>query len=271
MEKWIADALLEDRAFEDCTAQATIAEHAQGVAVITAKAKGCLSGVALAKQVFDSVPGKIEQQWHVDDGQRVASGQPLASLQGDVRLLLALERTALNILQHLSGIATTTREYVDAIRGTDCVVADTRKTIPGWRLLEKQAVTHGGGMNHRYHLADAMLIKENHIAATGSLSEAIRRCQQESKGRVVEVEVENFEQLIEAIKCKPDMILLDNMTVEDVRQARNLVPKEIILEASGGIHLGNVLHYALTGVDRVAIGAITHSAPALDVSMRIDD
>jgi nicotinate-nucleotide pyrophosphorylase (carboxylating) len=182
---------------------------------------------------------------------------------------LAAERTALNFMQHLSGIATNTAAFVHCIKGTECSIADTRKTTPGLRYLEKQAVLHGGGVNHRMDLASGMLIKENHIEASGSVSDAINACFNHNQDVWVEVECETLAQVEEAVLLCPDMILLDNMSPAQVAKARKLVPASILLEASGNIDLDNAHDYAKTGVNRIAIGAITHSAPSLDLSMRV--
>jgi len=263
-------ALIEDAAYEDCTATATILEVQRGIARITAKADGVLSGCSIAKQVFHTLNSDIQQQWLLQDGDSVHQGDIIAELTGNLRHLLAAERTALNFIQHLSGIATATQAFVRCVQNTHCTIADTRKTTPGLRLLEKQAVEHGGGSNHRMDLASAMLIKENHIEASGSVGEAINACFKYRDDCIVEVECENTAQLQEAIPLCPDMILLDNMTPEEVKAARALVPPSILLEASGNISLDNARAYAETGVNRIAIGAITHSAPALDISMRVE-
>ncbi|PJC67873.1 MAG: nicotinate-nucleotide diphosphorylase (carboxylating), partial [Zetaproteobacteria bacterium CG_4_8_14_3_um_filter_59_5] len=198
-----------------------------------------------------------------------------ATLSGPLRSLLSAERTALNFIQHLSGIASATREFVQAVAGTGCAVVDTRKTTPGLRYLEKQAVLHGGGLNHRMDLASGMLIKENHIAGAGSIAAAVSRCralaQAEGCGSDVwvEVECENMDEVLQAVAAAPDIILLDNMTPDETREARKLVPDSIVLESSGNITLSNARDYAVTGVNRIAIGAITHSTSALDISMRV--
>ncbi|ATX82423.1 nicotinate-nucleotide pyrophosphorylase (carboxylating) [Mariprofundus ferrinatatus] len=265
----IQTALAEDAAFNDLTGMATIAADAVGSARISAKASGTLSGITLADEVFATVDAAIGRNWHRNDSEQVNAGDIICELTGPLRALLAAERTALNFLQHLSGIATATRAFVEAVNGTGCKVADTRKTTPGLRRLEKQAVLHGGGINHRIDLESGMLIKENHIEACGSISSAIRACREESSGIWVEVECETMDEVEEAVSALPDIILLDNMTPETVAVARTLVPASIILEASGNITLANARSYAETGIDRIAIGAITHSAPALDLSMRI--
>lgn len=262
-------ALAEDAAEMDLTAQATIAPEQSGKATLTAKADGVLSGIQGARLVFESVDKNIMQAWARQDGDGVHTGNIICRISGPLRSLLAAERTALNFLQHLSGIATLTRAFVDTVADTGCAIADTRKTTPGLRHLEKQAVLHGGGVNHRMDLASGMLIKENHIMAAGSLSQAVHLCSRSEHDVWVEVECETMDEVHEAVSARPDIILLDNMTLETVRAARAIVPKSILLEASGNITLANARDYAETGVDRLAIGAITHSAPALDISMRI--
>lgn len=268
-DRLIEMALNEDAVTNDLTCIATIAEGQQGVARITAKATGRLSGVPPARMVFEQVDPAIKQNWLVADGDHVEAGSLLCELKGPVHSLLAAERTALNFLQHLSGIATATASYVEALSGTDCQIVDTRKTTPGMRKLEKAAVVHGGGSNHRMDLESGMLIKENHIEACGSITEAVGKCFSQSDKIWVEVECETFEQLEEAIHACPDIILLDNMTSDEVAKAREITPGSMLLEASGNITLENARAYAATGVDRIAIGTITHSAPILDLSMRV--
>ena len=262
-------ALLEDSAYQDETAQATILEAQRGTATITAKAKGILSGCDIAKQVFHTMDHTIQQQWLKLDGDAVDIGDVIVHLTGSLRHLLAAERTALNFMQHLSGIATSTHAFVEEVQHTNCSIADTRKTTPGLRYLEKQAVIHGGGINHRMDLSSGMLIKENHIEASGSISDAISACFAHNQELWVEVECETMAQVQEAVLLCPDIILLDNMSPAQVAQAREMVPPSILLEASGNIGLDNARDYAETGVNRIAIGAITHSAPSLDLSMRV--
>jgi len=262
-------ALTEDAAYEDHTAFATILEVQRGTARITAKADGVLSGCSIAQQVFETMDHSIQQNWLKHDADMIKTGDIIVELTGKLRHLLAAERTALNFMQHLSGIATATHTFVKAVQNTDCAIADTRKTTPGLRILEKQAVIHGGGINHRMDLASGMLIKENHIEASGSIANAINACFKHHEDSWVEVECENLTQVKEAVALCPDIILLDNMTPTLVSQARSIVPASILLEASGNIGIHNALAYAQTGVNRIAIGAITHSAPALDLSMRI--
>lgn len=263
-------ALAEDAVFNDLTATATVPAGLQGSACIMAKATGVLSGIAVTDAVFAAVDKTISRNWQVIDADKVNSGQIICTLSGPLRTLLAAERTALNFLQHLSGIATTTRAFVDALAGTECQIADTRKTTPGYRHLEKQAVVHGGGINHRMNLQSGMLIKENHIEACGSITHAIEACMQADHDCRVEVECETLDEVAEAVAACPDFILLDNMSPATVKTARAIVPTSILLEASGNISLANARAYAETGINRIAIGTITHSAPAFDLSMRID-
>jgi len=263
-------ALNEDAAATDLTAQATIAPEQSGTATLSAKANGVLSGVHVAQRVFETVDTNLAQEWKKQDGDDVNAGDTICRISGSLRSLLAAERTALNFLQHLSGIATATHTFVDAVSETGCAIADTRKTTPGLRHLEKQAVLHGGGVNHRMDLKSGMLIKENHITAAGSITRAIQLCRQTGHDVWVEVECETPDEVHEAVAARPDIILLDNMVPETVRAARAIVPTSILLEASGNITLANACDYAKTGVDRLAIGAVTHSAPALDISMRVE-
>jgi len=266
----IEAALAEDAARNDRTALACIPPDAEGRARITAKADGVISGARVAARVFAAVDAGIAQDWLARDGQAVRRGETVAELAGNLRALLAAERTALNFLQHLSGIATATRRFVDAVAGAGCRVMDTRKTTPGLRRLEKAAVRHGGGDNHRMDLQSGMLIKENHIAAAGGLARAVAQCRAAAGGLWVEVECETLDEVRDAVRAGPDIILLDNMSLDAMRRAREIVPRDIVLEASGNITLDNARAVADTGVDRIAIGAITHSAPALDLSMRVE-
>ncbi len=267
-------ALSEDATDHDLTAQATIAEGMAGTARIVAKAVGVLSGSRTANEVFARVDAGISCRWLSKDGDHLTPGQIVAELTGPMASLLTAERTALNFLQHLSGIATATSYFVAAVDGLGCTIVDTRKTTPGMRHLEKQAVRHGGGSNHRMDLAGGMLIKENHIKASGSITDAVHACyalqDKTATNTWIEVECETMDEAREAIAVCPDIILLDNMTPEQVSEARALVPTSILLEASGNITLANARDYAQAGVDRIAIGAITHSAPALDLSMLVE-
>ncbi|MDX8381264.1 MAG: carboxylating nicotinate-nucleotide diphosphorylase [Ghiorsea sp.] len=265
----IDSALAEDMAFHDLTAQATIKKRQLGKATLVAKSNGVLSGCLVAQQVFQTMDEMIQQQWLKTDADSVLAGDIICTLEGNMRLLLSAERTALNFMQHLSGIASATSLFREALHGTHCDIVDTRKTTPGLRLLEKKAVIHGGGKNHRVDLASGMLIKENHIIAAGSISDAVAACHKLSPNTWIEVECETLEEVIETVHVCPDIILLDNMTPAMVKDARALIPESILLEASGNITLENARDYAKTGINRIAVGAITHSAPSLDLSMRV--
>ena len=271
-------ALEEDLgAVGDLTSQAVIPEWQQGRAVFVARAPGVLAGLPILPLVSSKVDPRLELESLKNDGDSLVKGDRIAEWRGPMRGILAAERTALNFLQHLSGIATLTRRYVDAVAGLKCKILDTRKTSPGWRLLEKYAVRQGGGHNHRIGLYDGVLIKDNHLAALKEEAspitaavEAARRC---ASSLPIEIEVENFKQFDEALALAPDIILLDNMTPGELAEAvarRDAQCDEtnwIFLEASGGITLANVRAVAETGVDRISIGALTHSAPALDIAL----
>jgi len=225
----------------------------------------------IAKLVFKTLDKKIKFSSSLRDGNILYPGEVIATLQGEARYLLMGERTALNFLQRLSGIATLTRRFVDRCQNTKVKILDTRKTTPGLRLLEKYAVRVGGGRNHRMGLYDMILIKDNHIAMAGGIDEAIRRAKKSRKKVGLEVEVKNLKELREALGLKVKRIMLDNMGVREVKKAVELAKGTTKLEVSGGINLRNVRKYAETGVDYISIGALTHSARALDISMEIEN
>jgi nicotinate-nucleotide pyrophosphorylase (carboxylating) len=265
-------ALREDMGDGDQTSLAVIPVDQQGAANIVARASGVQAGLPAVQMVFETLDSRLRFEPLVRDSSRVQPGYRLAAVSGPLRALLAGERTALNFLQHLSGIATLTRRYVDAIAGLPCKVLDTRKTTPGWRLLEKYAVRCGHGHNHRLGLFDGVLIKDNHLAARkASLPDVLRDARANAKpGIPLEVEVDTLEQLDQALPCGPDIVLLDNMTPAVLREAvrrRNAVAPQVLLEASGGVNLDTVRSIAETGVDRISVGALTHSAPALDIAL----
>jgi nicotinate-nucleotide pyrophosphorylase (carboxylating) len=255
----------------DVTCLATIPDGLAGKAAFVARTKGTLAGQYAAKRVCERVDPKLEFTSHLKDGRRLAPGTTFATVAGSMHSILAAERTALNFLQHLSGIATLTAQYVEAIAGLPVKILDTRKTIPGWRLLEKYAVRMGGGTNHRVGLYDMVLIKDNHLAATGNqIAVAIERCRLQFPNLPLEVEVESLDQLEVALRCRPDIVLLDNMPLDQMREAvarRNSQARGVLLEASGGVNLQTVRAIAETGVDRISIGALTHSAMALDIAL----
>jgi nicotinate-nucleotide pyrophosphorylase (carboxylating) len=273
----IAWAIEEDLGSRgDVTSQSLLPVGQQGAAVIVCRAEGVLAGLPIVQQIITQVAAPLKVRTFVADGARVQRGTVVAELTGDVLSLLALERTMLNFLTHLSGIATLTRAYVDAVRErARALVLDTRKTLPGWRLLQKYAVRCGGGANHRLGLWDAVLIKDNHLAAVTAVDgrspadvvRAVRRTI--PPGMLLEIEVDSLEQLSSALAGAPDMVLLDNMPPLLLREAvavRDRLAKDVLLEASGGVDLQSVGAIAATGVDRISVGRLTHSAPALDLA-----
>jgi nicotinate-nucleotide pyrophosphorylase (carboxylating) len=268
-------ALQEDVGAGDLTSQAVIPEALEGRAVFVARGAGVLSGLPAAAMVFATLDPRVRFEPLLSDGEPVRPCGRLAKVGGPMRSVLSGERTALNFLQHLSGIATQTRRYVDAVAGLKCQVLDTRKTLPGWRLLEKYAVRCGGGHNHRVGLYDGVLIKDNHLYALGPGKKEIRAAVAAARGLhgpavPVEIEVDNLAELDEALRCGPDIVLLDNMPPEAMREAvrrREAVAPKVLLEASGGVTLATVRAVAETGVDRVSVGALTHSSPALDIAL----
>ena len=254
----------------DVTSMATIPTDNRFRGFMRAKANGVVAGMPLAAVVFQSIDPTITFRSSLKDGGTVEKGQILAEIQGNGRSLLAGERTALNFLCRLSGIATLTRRFVEAVKGTKAVILDTRKTAPGWRLLDKYAVRCGGGQNHRAGLFDMLLIKDNHISGAGGITPAVLRARELYEKRFpIEVEVKNLVELDEALKLGVDRIMLDNMDLETMRNAVQMVKGRIPLEASGNVSLLNVRQIADTGVDFISSGALTHSAPALDISMKL--
>lgn len=270
---WALKEDLDDRG--DVTSQATIPPTATGQAAVVARVAGVLVGLPAAQMVFTTVDPSLRFDPLLEDGTRLQPGTALARIRGSVRSILAGERTALNFLQHLSGIATITRQYVDAVAGTTSRILDTRKTLPGWRILEKYAVRCGGGQNHRTGLYDGVLIKDNHLASLRGQPSVITRAVQAARAHVqqslpVVIEIDELAQLDEALACAPDVILLDNMTPVQMREAvarRDALAPAVLLEASGGVNLGTVRAIAASGVDRISVGALTHSAPALDIAL----
>jgi nicotinate-nucleotide pyrophosphorylase (carboxylating) len=264
-------ALREDLAQGDITSEATIPADRQASALMLAKQDGVISGMEAAKAVFTRIDPEIQFDGMVADGDRVTRGTKLAVITGNARSILSAERTALNLIQRLSGIATVTARYVETIAGTGATVVDTRKTTPGMRYLEKAAVRHGGGSNHRYNLGDAVLIKDNHLAAIGgehpirdAVLAAKRRAPHTAK---VEVEVVDLAGAQEAVDAGADIIMLDNMSPAEMRAAVSLIGHRALVEASGGITLETIRSVAETGVDLISSGALTHSAPSLDISL----
>ena len=262
-------ALAEDLAGGvDVTSVATIAADAELKAEFVARESGVVVGIEMAKAVLTEV-GVASIEVLVQDGASVKAGDVLIKVTGNARAILLAERTALNFLGHLSGVATLTNQWVKAIAGTKCEIRDTRKTTPGWRELEKFAVHMGGGTNHRMSLSDAALIKDNHIVAAGGVKAAFNAVRSAFPTAPIEIEVDTLEQLAEVLPLKPDLVLLDNMTPEQCRVAVSLVAGQTKLEASGGITLDKARSYAETGVDYLAIGALTHSAKNFDIGLDV--
>ncbi|MEE4210162.1 MAG: carboxylating nicotinate-nucleotide diphosphorylase [Parvularcula sp.] len=264
----VRTALLEDVGQgADVTSIATMGAETKGKAVIRARSAGVLCGLPLAEEVFRQIDPALSFRPALQDGDDLTVGQDVLSLEGSARSLLLGERTALNFLGHLSGIASLTARYVKAVEGKAAIAA-TRKTLPGLRFVQKYAVRCGGGLPHRLSLSDCAMIKDNHIAAAGSISEAIRRVRAYAGHTVkVEVEVDRLDQLLEALTASPDIVLLDNMTPEELRQVVEITNGRAILEASGGVTLETAPSIAESGVDVISVGALTHSAPNLDLGM----
>ena len=273
IEPIVRAALAEDLGRAgDVTGQACIPEGARMRAVVAARKPGVLAGIDCVRLAVLAMDPKATVDIRVKDGEAFEAGAVLAEIEGDARALLAAERTALNLLQRLCGVATLTRDYVRAVEGTGARIADTRKTTPGLRALEKHAVLCGGGTNHRFGLDDAILIKDNHVAVCGGVAEAIAAARA-AVGHLmkVEVEIDCLAQLEAALAGRPDVIMLDNFSLEDLRAAVARTAASafgpVVLEASGGINLTTVRAIAETGVDVISVGALTHSAPALDVGL----
>jgi nicotinate-nucleotide pyrophosphorylase (carboxylating) len=279
----VANALMEDQATRDATTLATIDPQQKAMATILAKEDCVLAGIASVQRIFEvfaELEGETRAYPEVSipqeifDGVRLRKGEVVASIRHNARVLLSCERLILNLLQHLSGIATTTRTYVDAVEGTGVHILDTRKTVPGLRQLEKYAVRCGGGYNHRLDLSDGILVKNNHIDLAGGVRIAIERALANRKGeQPVEVEVRDMKELEGALKYGAESILLDNMSPAQTREAVARIRQEaraMKIESSGGITLENVRLYAEAGVDLISVGALTHSARAVDLSMRIE-
>ena len=275
IEQLISMALQEDLGERgDLTSSAILDGKEQGKAKIVARQEGILAGVEICRLVFNQVDSSVESQVLKSDGQFLSAGEVVLQLQGSLKSLLMAERTALNFLAHLSGIATLTHQFVEAIRGFPVKLLDTRKTTPGWRMLEKYAVKVGGGTNHRMGLYDMILIKENHIRSVGGINTAVQKCldhlRREGITARIEIEVTSLDELKEALALTVDQIMLDNMSVSEIRQAVAVTSGRVPLEASGTITLENIREIAATGVDFISVGKITHSAPAFDFSMLVE-
>lgn len=273
IERAIESALSEDISWGDITTDAIVPEDLEGKGLILVKREGIIAGIEIAAAVFKKIDSQIVFKTLFPDGSRVKPGTVIAEVKGKVRSILKGERTALNFLCRLSGIATETAKYVEAVSGLPCLILDTRKTAPGLRFLDKYAVRVGGGKNHRFHLGDGILIKENHWAALKSagidLKQAIFKLKQSHHLLKVEVEVKSVEEASEALEAGADVLLLDNMNIEQIKKVVEIAKGKALLEASGGITLENVRRVAETGVDFISIGALTHSPKALDISLEL--
>lgn len=262
-------ALDEDQAFNDVSTLATVASTRSVSSAIVARGNGVICGLPLAMEAFRQLDSRTTQHIGAEDGTRVNRGTEVLCLSGPARGILSAERVALNYMQRLSGIATLTAQFVDLVRGTDVKVLDTRKTTPGWRQLEKYAVRTGGGTNHRLDLQAGVLIKDNHLAALGGdINEAVTRSRAlVAEGTPIEVECDSLDQVRDALNAGADWVLLDNMSIAQLEAAVKLCAGKAVTEASGGVTLETVRRIAETGVDRISIGALTHSAPALDLAL----
>jgi nicotinate-nucleotide pyrophosphorylase (carboxylating) len=270
LEMILRNALAEDIGDGDVTTLNTIPEDSVLEGTFMAKAHGIVAGLVVTRRVFELLDDRVELMERVVDGQQVTAGTVIATVRGPGRAILMGERVALNFLQRMSGIATMTRCFVNAVQGTQAVILDTRKTAPGLRLLDKWAVRLGGGQNHRFGLYDMALIKDNHIAAVGGIGEAVRRVRAgDGRHRPIEVEVTSLDQLQEALDQGVDRILLDNMSLEQMAEAVRITAGRIPLEASGNVSLETVADIAAAGVDYISSGALTHSVRALDISLDI--
>ncbi len=274
MGRLIEQALQEDIGFGDITSESLVPEEQLGRAVLQVKENGIISGMEVVSIVFQYADAQTTTKPAIGDGALVTAGQIIGEIDGPVRGILLGERVALNFLQRMSGIATLTHKYVHAVSGTNAKITDTRKTVPGLRMLDKKAVHDGGGVNHRFGLDQMVLIKDNHIAAAGGLSNAVAACRKYLRARdlkiAIEVETTSIRQVEEAVKCEGlSRIMLDNFSVEDMAAAVRIIDHTVEVEASGGVNLQTVRPIAETGVDFISVGALTHSPKALDISLEI--
>ena len=270
LDRLIHRALEEDAGTGDVTTRACLSGRERGLAEVTAKEEMVVAGLSVFHRVFTLVDSDLEHRARVTEGERAAPGQVVSAIRGNASSILLAERTALNVFQRMCGIATETRRYVERVRGTGARVLDTRKTVPGFRELDKYAVRVGGCTNHRFGLSGGVLIKDNHIRAAGGITKAVRRCaEQLSHVFRIEVETRTLEEVREALDAGASIIMLDNMPPAMMREAVALVNGRALLEASGGIGLDNVRDVAETGVDFISVGALTHSVKAADISLNL--
>ena len=269
VDPYILSALKEDITSEDITTNAVMREACPGEVQLICKQDGVIAGLEVYKRVFELLDEKTEVEFYVKDGDVVKNKQLMGVVRGDIRVLLSGERVALNYLQRMSGIATYTRSIVDLLEGSKTRLLDTRKTTPNMRVFEKYAVKVGGGCNHRYNLSDGILLKDNHIGAAGSVAKAIEMAKEYAPFvRKIEIEVENLEMVKEAVEAGADIIMLDNMTPDEMREAIKIIDGRAQTECSGNVTKENVARLVSVGVDYISSGALTHSAPILDISMK---
>jgi nicotinate-nucleotide pyrophosphorylase (carboxylating) len=270
LKKKLEDFFIEDIGDQDVTSEYLFPNDTLGEMIFVSKQTGVFCGGEIIHEGFHLLDSTIETEVHVTDGTVVASGIPIATIRGPIVNLLKGERVILNLIQRMSGIATTTREAVQLLNSDDIRICDTRKTTPGLRMFEKYAVRAGGGLNHRHGLYDAVMLKDNHIAFSGSILQAVEKVRSELGHMVkIEVETENESQVLEAVEAGVDCIMFDNRTPEEIQHLATLVPATITTEASGGISLLNLDSYRHTGVDYISLGALTHSTSALDISAKV--
>ena len=268
-DELILQALREDITSEDITTNSVMPHYRKGEVDLICKQDGVIAGLEVFRRVFELLDEGTEVIFYCKDGDTVKKGKKIGTVRGDIRVLLSGERTALNYLQRMSGIATYTREIADLLKGSSTKLLDTRKTTPGMRIFEKYAVKVGGGCNHRYNLSDGILLKDNHIGAAGGVREAVRMAKEYAPFvRKIEVEVENLDMLMEALEAGADIIMLDNMTLEDMKKAVELCSGKAETECSGNVTRENVARLVDIGVDYISSGALTHSAPILDLSLK---
>ncbi|MCS6131738.1 carboxylating nicotinate-nucleotide diphosphorylase [Clostridium botulinum] len=268
VDKIIKEALLEDIPNEDITTNSIIKESSICTVDLLCKEEGILSGLEVFKRVFD-ILGNVQIQFNKKDGDKICSGEKIALLKGDARNVLLGERVALNLLQRMSGIATLTNKFVKKIEHTRAKLLDTRKTTPNLRILEKYSVKIGGGYNHRFNLSDGIMLKDNHINAAGGIKKAVEMCKKNSSfARKIEVEAETLDMVNEALEAKVDIIMLDNMNLKTAKEAVRIINNRVLIEFSGNVNIDNIKEIAEIGVDYISVGALTHSAKILDLSMK---
>ena len=268
-DEMILSALREDITSEDITTNSVMRDYKEGYVELICKEDGIIAGLGVFKRVFELLDKETKVEFFVKDGDKVENGQLLGTVKGDIRVLLSGERTALNYLQRMSGIATYTNSIAKLLEDTSTKLLDTRKTTPNMRVFEKYAVKVGGGYNHRFNLSDGILLKDNHIGAAGSVKEAVRMAKEYAPFvRKIEIEVENLDMLKEALEAGADIIMLDNMSVEDMKEAVALAKGKAETECSGNVTKENVARLVDIGVDYISSGALTHSAPILDLSLK---